>query len=371
MTDSCAGSRTGAREPLVWVLRSDALGGDGQSIAVAEALGWPYQTRHVVFKSRQKGLAKYKGRFFGPSLAGVNISKSDKLEPPWPDLIVAAGRRQVPVEFWIRAQNHGRTRLVHLQRPLAPARMFDLVICDAYQQGKNVVSPKFPLMRKARPSDEYLARWRDRFKDLPRPWVSLLIGGPARPFIMPPELAATLMREVGGTVSASSGTLLISTSRRTPKEFTELLLKSRPTGSFLFEWSGQARDNPYSAMVHLSDRVVVTSDSVSMAMEAVRANKPTEIYMLPEERSFLSRVNPIRLLYKSHTQNGASLASRLAEGLRALGLIEMPDHLKVFVHKLVLRGSASYFGHSPSREPVPLPDEVAQIAETIKKWFQA
>lgn len=361
--------KTGESEPLVWVLRSDALGGDGQSVAVAEALGWPYHSRRIFFKNRQKGLTKYSGRFFGPRLAAVDLSKSDRLEPPWPDLVIAAGRRQVPVEFWIRAQNGGRTRLVHLQRPLAPARMFDLVICDAYHQRANVVSPIFPLMRKARPSEEYLARWRERFQAMPRPWVSLLIGGPASPFIMPVELAETLVREVGGTIGTNGGTLLISTSRRTPKEFTAMLGQSRPAGSFLFEWTLQPEDNPYSAMVHLSDRIVVTSDSVSMVMEAVRAGKPTEIYMLPEERRPFSRFNPLRRLYGSHLRGGESRVGRFAEKLRALGMIEMPDHLKVFSHRLVARGSASYFGQGPVREPVPLPDEVAQIARTIKQWF--
>ena len=365
-----ANAGTDRQEPLVWVLRSDALGGDGQSIAIAEALGWPYQTRQIVFKSRQKGLAKYAGRFFAPSLAGVELSKSDKLEPPWPDLIIAAGRRQVQVEFWIKAQHDGRTRLVHLQRPLAPARMFDLVIRAGYGQKKNVVSPIFPLMRKILPTDEYLAKWADRFKDMPRPWVSLLIGGPARPFTMPAELAASLIRDVSASVGSSGGTLLISTSRRTPKDFVAVLRQARPSSSFMFEWEDKPRDNPYGAMVHLSDRIIVTSDSVSMAIEAVRASKPTEIYMLPEENvPLLSRLNPMRALYRTDHIGYGSRAIRFAEQLRLLGLVERPDHLKVFVHRLVSRGSASYFGRGPAREPKPLPDEMAQIVKTIKQWF--
>src|SRR4029079_4158014 len=92
-------------KPLVWVLLSDAIGRDSQSIAVAEALGWPYQTRHIIFTGSKKGVRKSRGRFFGTTLSGVDVSKSDQLIPPWPDLIIATGPRQVPVEFWIKAQN--------------------------------------------------------------------------------------------------------------------------------------------------------------------------------------------------------------------------------------------------------------------------
>lgn len=126
-------------EPLVWVLRSKTLGEDSQSIAVLRLWDGQCQSRHIAFKSRQRD-----------------------------------------------------SQIVHLKSPLAPGKMFDLVICDAYEQGRNIVSTIFPLMRKALPGDKYLATWRDRFKDLPRPWVGLFIGRLVRPFIMPIELALTL-----------------------------------------------------------------------------------------------------------------------------------------------------------------------------------
>lgn len=357
--------------PLVWVLLSEALGGDGQSLALAEALGWPYQTRHITFVGSQKGLAKYRGRFFGTTLSGVDASMSDQLIPPWPDLIIAAGRRQVPVELWIKAQNGGRSRLVHIQRPLAPVAMFDLVICDAYRTGEKVFSPIFPLMRKSKPSvPAYLASWKKRFRDLPRPWVSLLVGGPARPFTMPTDLGERIMHEVSEDVRREGGTLLISTSRRTPEELSQTLDKFRPSNSFFFKWQPSSADNPYFAMLDLSDRIIVTSDSVSMVMEAVRAGKPTEIYKLPEkmkQASFRSKL--IRRLYRAAYDGNDSKLVRFAERLRAFGFIEVPDHLKVFAQRLVSHGSVSYFGENVARIPGPLPDELSEIVKTIKKWY--
>ena len=362
----------GGTSPLVWVLASDAVGRDTQSFALAEALGWPYQTRHIAFAGSKKGLNKYRGRFFGTKLSGVDVSKSDQLIPPWPDLIIATGIRQVPVEFWIRAQNGGRTRLVHIQRPFAPARMFDLVICGDYPPGKNVFSLEFPLIRKDKPSDpEYLMSWERRFMHLPRPWVSLLIGGPARPFTMPPGLGERMMHEVSDVLRRQGGSLLISTSRRTPAEMSEALDRFRPPNSFLFKWQPSSTENPYLAMLHLSDRIIATSDSVSMIMEAVRAGKPTEIYKLPEKKNPASLWSTLtRSLYRSHRSaydDYDQRHSRFVERLRMLGLITMPDRVKVF--RLVARGSASFFGENDVRNPTPLPDEMSEIVKVIKQWF--
>lgn len=356
--------------PLVWVLLSKALGRDSQSIALAEALGWPYQTRLIAFEGSKKGINKYRGRFFGAALSGVDVSKSDQLLPPWPDLIIATGVRQVPVEFWIKAKSGGRTRLVHIQRPFAPVARFDLVICDAYPPGKNVFSPKFPLTGKGRPSEPgYLASWEKRFAHLPRPWVSLLVGGPARPFTMPPSLGERMMREICDDVRSKGGTLLISTSRRTPEEMNEAFDRLRPPHSFLYKWQASSTENPYSAMLHLSDRIIVTSDSIAMMIEAVRAGKPTEIYRLPERKaSSWSKLT--RLLYRSAHDGSGSQLRRFAQRLRMLGFIDAPDHLNVLARTLVTRGSASYFGENAARKPVPLPDEMAEIVTTIRQWYE-
>jgi hypothetical protein len=185
---------------------------------------------------------------------------------------------------------------------------------------------------------------------------------------MPPDLGERMMHEIGGDVRSKGGTLLISTSRRTPDELNEAFDKFRPPHSFLFKWHPSSAENPYSAMLHLSDRIIVTSDSVAMMIEAVRAGKPTEIYKLPERK-----VSPwsmlTRLLFRSaHDSNGSQLR-RFAQRLRMLGFIDAPDHLNVLARTLVARGSASYFGENAAPNPTPLPDEMAEIVKTIKQWY--
>ena len=59
---------------------------------------------------------------------GVDLKQSDALTGPWPDLVLLAHQSNENVARWIRRQSGGRTRLVLLGRPWAPAEAFDLVV---------------------------------------------------------------------------------------------------------------------------------------------------------------------------------------------------------------------------------------------------
>ena len=113
-----------AWQPQVWVLLGRAAGGNGQLLALARALGWPFQTRRLVHGPLQR----LPNPLLDVSLLGLDRRRSDPLEPPWPDLVLAAGRRSAPVSQWIRARSKGRARLVHLLHAQAPLERFDLVV---------------------------------------------------------------------------------------------------------------------------------------------------------------------------------------------------------------------------------------------------
>ncbi len=113
-----------AEPPRVWVLLGRGTGGNGQMLSLADALGWPYETRQLVHNRLQW----VPNLFLGATRATLEGRRSDPLEPPWPDLVIAASRRSAPVAQWIRRQSGGRTRLVHLLHAMAPLDRFDLVV---------------------------------------------------------------------------------------------------------------------------------------------------------------------------------------------------------------------------------------------------
>jgi uncharacterized protein len=357
-------------EPTVWVLRSDAMGGDGEATALAQALGWPSIEKRMVFLSRQGGLKRLLGCKPWGSLSNVNQSKSDIMHPPWPDLVIAVGRRQASVARWIKRQTGGQARLVQFQFPVMPAGFFDLIVSDAYPATSNVVHAPFPIMRlPSSPDANDIAHWQSAFQPLPKPWYTLLIGGPAKPYGLDGKIAEKMLGDVVQRVKRHCGSLLVTTSRRTPSDVIDLLRKEVANIAHLHVWSPTPQPNPFQAMMHLADQVIVTSDSVSMAIEAVRAQKPTEVYDLPVGELGLRALLPSRLLYKGAYRGEPDAYTRLADVMRRMGLMEMPDHLVVFQSRMRNNGHTTRFQDNNSHAPVPLPDKLPEIVSRVKKWF--
>src|SRR5581483_6461257 len=118
------------------------------------------------------------------------------LAPPWPDLVISAGRRNEPVARWIRARAGGRTRLVHLGRPWADPRRFDLVVTTPQYRVPalaNVIEIEAPLHRVSPERlAEAAARWQPAFAALPRPRIAVLVGGDSPPYRFDAALAREL-----------------------------------------------------------------------------------------------------------------------------------------------------------------------------------
>ena len=77
--------------PRVWLLVGDKLGDNAQAVALADAMGWPYEVRQV-FPKPEWVLGK---PHFEPGLHHLDLERSARLEPPWPDIVLTIGRRPV------------------------------------------------------------------------------------------------------------------------------------------------------------------------------------------------------------------------------------------------------------------------------------
>ena len=111
--------------PKIWALIGPKPGDNNQVLALCDALGWPTQHKRVYYRRGEL----FSNRFLGPNLVGLDRRRSDDFKPPWPDIIISAGRRNEPVARWIRrAAGKHPLRLIHLGRPWASLRHFDLVI---------------------------------------------------------------------------------------------------------------------------------------------------------------------------------------------------------------------------------------------------
>lgn len=274
-----------AQQLLIWVLTDDRAGNVAQALGVAEALQRPFVTMDI----RYTPLARLPNLLTGPRLIGLTPVSRLALTPPWPDLVIAAGRRSAPVARWIRRAAMDRcAKAVILVQLMNPGRTgadeFDIIAVPRHDcerpggDAANVLRTTGAAHRLDATRLQSAADiWAPRLAGLPRPFVGLLVGGATHRKPFPLALAGELGRRVHRLAAEAGGSVLLATSRRTGTTAEQALLDAIPEPRQAFLWSAGG-DNPYAAFLALADAVVVTGDSVSMCSEACAAPGPVYIY---------------------------------------------------------------------------------------------
>ena len=268
-------------QPLrIWVLADDRAGNVAQGLGVAEALGRPFETKDI----RYSPLARLPNALQGATRLGVTPETRLALTPPWPDVVIAAGRRTAPVGRWIKRQNPNAF-LVQIMNPgRVGADEFDFVAIPAHDcelpsgDAPNVMRTT-GAPHRVTPVRLAAARdvWTPRFANLPRPLMALIVGGATnrKPFPMP--LATKLGKDAAKMAKEAGGSVLLTTSRRTGADAEQALLAAIPEPRFVFTW-GNTGENPYMGFLALADAIIVTGDSVSMCSEACATSAPVYIF---------------------------------------------------------------------------------------------
>jgi uncharacterized protein len=149
----------------------------------------------------------------------------------------------------------------------------------------NVLQNKTPLHRV---TQERLQKdaddWAPRLSDLPKPHIAVMIGGSSGPYSFDHKAAARLGRQASELAAKTGGSLLITTSARTPAPTIDTLSEHITCPKYLYRWSKDAHENPYFAFLGLADSIIVTGDSMSMLAEACATRKPVHIFDLGEGR---------------------------------------------------------------------------------------
>lgn len=285
---------------VIWAVSDGRAGIEAQAVGLAEAVARQRKAKVVVKRIGWKGrlgrlpwwLTLFPRRWMTP--------ESD-FDAPWPDLVVAAGRATLPLSIRLRKWTGGKTFVVQIQDPRAPAGLFDLVVPPNHDRlkGDNIVSiigaPHRVTAKKL--ADEY-ARFAAAIDPLPHPRAAVLIGGRSKAFDLSPERAAQIAQQIQLPLEQDGGSLLMTFSRRTPPQARALLtarLKHLPG----IIWEGEG-DNPYFAFLAGADYVLVTEDSANMATEAAGTGKP--VFILKMDGQSLK----FRLFHEELESHGAA-----------------------------------------------------------------
>ncbi len=263
-----------------WVLTEGHIGMENQALGVAEALGAAITVKRLRPRAPWKWLPP---RLWLAPLRAPGPD-GDALAPPWPDLIITCGKRAVAPALAIRRLSGGRCFAAHIQVPPVRPDRFDLIVVPAHDplRGPNVLVTQAAVHRvtpdKLAAAAAALA---PSVAHLPRPLVTVLIGGANGRYRLTPAIARHLGEQLRALAVEEGVGLLITPSRRTGAE-NEAALRAGLGDAPALVWD-HAGENPYFGWLGLADHVLVTCDSVSMTSEALATGKP--VHVIPLEGS--------------------------------------------------------------------------------------
>lgn len=351
--------------PRTWILQSPHSGDNTQLRAIAGALGWPSEVKRLAYR-KHEGLLRL---FSRPTLAGVDLAASSRLEAPWPDLVICSGRGAEAVAFWLKQQNPA-LRIVFVGTPWSDLRRFDLVITTPQYrlpQAENVLHNLLPV-HDVTPQRIAIdaARWNIKLGMLPRPFTAVLVGGSSGPYLFTPGSAARLGREASAIARAEGGSLLITTSARTGDAATQALLAAVDVPRFIYRWDKDTTDNPFHAFLGLATRIIVTADSISMMAEAASTAKPVLLFDIEEgPHAMRAEGDGAKIGWR-----GRNLDTTFFRLLINHAPPRYSRDLRIVHRQLVSAGVAQWLGDRapPVVRPVPR-DELSRTAARIRALF--
>jgi len=346
-------------QPRVWVISAYRAGEQSQMLALAEALGWPFELKPV----RYREIGRPFELFRGTGLFGLTRESAETLAPPWPDLVIGAGMRNEPVCRWVREASGGRTRLVHVGRPWSDPPAFDLVVATPQYRLADFPQVLQNALTMHRVTPEHIARsvarHRQRLEQLPSPRIALMAGGSSGPHAFGTHAATRLAREASELAEQVGGSLMISTSSRTPAQVKDVLRTHIKVPHEFYEWRPEDPENPYFAYLGVADRIIATFDSISMLSEASATGKPLYLFDLDRDHA-PGAAEALR----DHTLETLGYRLLLRFGPRRLG-----RDISLVHDRIIAEGRAVWLGerhHGRSVEPSP---DVERAVERVRQLF--
>lgn len=281
-----------ATTDVTWVLTTGEAGMRSQALGLAEAVGLPIEEKRIVLSRAWYWLP---GGLFPMPLSALH-SRSDRLAPPWPTLVVGCGRRSIDAALAIRRVTRGRTLATYVQNPEWGLRKFDLVAALPHDgvAGPNVVTVATALHGvTAEKLAAANAVWRERLAPDGSPLIGVLLGGDNGSYRLTDEIAAQLVGILRGAHHRHGLRAAITPSRRTADETKRIIADSLSGQAWGWLWD-EAGDNPYLGILATAERLIVTGESISMISEALATGRPVHVLPLAGQGkrhdAFLTRI---------------------------------------------------------------------------------
>ena len=246
-----------------WILSSGLIGCENQCLGVIERLGIETEIKKIKPSMAVSLFAPYGTPFLNP-----------QVREPWPDLVIAAGRKTIPYLKYIRKASKKECKTIYLQDPRIDSKEFDIVWAPEHDsiEGNNVVKT---ITSPNRVTNELLNyhhdKWLGKLSKLKGPFIGFLIGGKSKAYNFNDDECEKIIQAINFVIS-NGYTPLITLSRRSPKKLSNRIKSLLINEKNLF-YDGKG-DNPYFAILKASELIITTPDSANMISEAINVPKP-------------------------------------------------------------------------------------------------
>jgi uncharacterized protein len=266
-----------SRPMKVWILSGGRLGDLKLMESVALALGETYEVKVVKFRAGWKTASVFLPEYF------LENPDANPFKGTLPDLVLVAEATTSALAARAKATRNDFC-LVSLARPRRQLGRFDLIISP----------PQYPLPDRPNirripaaphilpPLDEAGSRLGKAIavEKMQRPLTGVLVGGTSIPDCLDETAARMMCEDIAARIAVTGGTALILTSPRTGQGVVDVIAGNLPSAARLQRWQ-PGRPSDFLGVLALCDEFIVTSDSVSMVIEAMLTGKPVMIYPLP------------------------------------------------------------------------------------------
>ena len=289
------------RDLKIWALLGAHRGDNNQVLALAEALGLPFEIKQF----RYNELRRLQPKLLGASLLSVSRDSRALALDAAPDLTISAGQRSAPVVQFIRRRSDGRTRSVHIGFPRLSPDRFDLVVATPeYPIPDHPNVMRIPLAvsrpRQRVEADGQMDRLAEPFK---QPRNLLVLGGPSLYWNLEPRDVAEALSDLLDRAAGEGGSVYVIGSPRTPLPVLRAVERQLATAKCPAMLVPMHGPPAYSQLLQAADRIFVTADSMVMGSEAVTSGKP--VGLVPIRPTFggrlymglMDRIGPKRRTY--------------------------------------------------------------------------
>ncbi len=262
-----------------WVVSDGKIGDEVQCFGILEALGLEPERRVVAPRNIFAWAMPW-----GPiDPCEGHDRKGSPLVGPWPDIVIAAGRRSVPYLRYLKQASQRAIYTIFARDPHCRSHGADLIWVPAHDRlrGPNVIATLTPANRLPKQAIEQARSHPDpRVAGLPHPRVAIIIGGTSNHHSFGAKEERELA-EISGALARDGASVMVTPSRRTPPGLVSAIDSALGDGEDLrrrsFVWTGEG-ENPYVAMLANASAIIVTADSVNMVGEAVATGAPVHVY---------------------------------------------------------------------------------------------